>query len=1045
MRQCLKAVRALAVVLLFPALASAQASLAGTVRDASGAVLPGVTVEASSPVLIEKVRSTVTDGSGGYRLPELFPATYSVTYTLPGFTTVKRDINVTGAGVITVNTELRVGAVQETITVVGETPVVDTQSTRRQQVVDDETLRALPATRGYNALIFLVPSVTGGSNQIDLMPAMRIFYSHGGRGNEGRTLVDGLSTGSAFNGGGASGYIIDTGNSAEMQLTLSGGLGETEMGGTMVNFVPKTGGNTFSGSMFFSSAGEWSQGSNIDDRLRGIGLKQPAALYKNWDVQASVGGPILRDKLWFFGNYRDFGSHDDILGMWGNLNAGKANEWRYVADPNLKARNAVSRTVTALRLTAQLTPRNKVGFFFDNQLACDGSSMLTDSDDCRPRGENWVASGTVSVAPEAASGAQGTAGGAFGYADSYQRVIQSTWTSTVTSKLLLEAGASTYISKWGWMEAPGAIRNLNQVTEQAAQTGTFPDGSTWQTPANFVYRALDWNFNNMQNPTTWRAAASYVTGSHSMKAGYVAAYNRTNSDAHYNHTRLNFRFLNGVPNLLTMRLGDFYSGDRSQYHAFYVQDSWTMNRLTLQGAVRYDRAWSWSPDNQGVSGSDLFRAGSLSFPETVGVPGFNDITTRWGAAYDAFGNGKTSIKVNLGKYLEPANNQNRYTLMNPAGGARLAQTTSRVWNDANGDYVPQCAFMTAAANGECGAWQTPTFGVPIALTPAAERNGNLPINPAILEGWGVRPSDWQFGASIQHEILPRVSAEVGYHRRWFQGFTVTDNMLSTAADYTPYSFTAPSHTLLPGGGGYTVSSVDPLRTFSAVGNYTTFASDYGDISQYWHGVDVNISARMRNGLVVQGGTSTGRGVRDQCEVTAKLPELLQVAGVWQQASSCKVVEPFLTQARGLVAYTVPKIDVAVSASFQLKPGTLGIAGTDQATNGGSIAANYVVTNATASPSLGRNLTFGQNTVNLLVPGQQYGDFVNQVDLRFGKNLRLGRTRALVAMDVYNLLNSNAGLTYQQGFALNAQNQTAWMNPATLLMPRFMRFNVTFDF
>ena len=163
--------------------------------------------------------------------PSLLPGTYSLTFSLPGFSTVKRDgVEITGAGVMTINQDLKVGELQETITVTGETPIVDVQSTRRQQVITDETLNALPATRGYNALVFLVPSVTGGSNQIDLMPAMRIFYSHGGRGNEGRTYVDGLSTGSAFNGGGASGYIIDTSNSQEMQLTLSGGLGESEDG-----------------------------------------------------------------------------------------------------------------------------------------------------------------------------------------------------------------------------------------------------------------------------------------------------------------------------------------------------------------------------------------------------------------------------------------------------------------------------------------------------------------------------------------------------------------------------------------------------------------------------------------------------------------------------------------------------------------------------------------------------------------------------------------------------------------------------------------------
>src|SRR5688572_596578 len=559
----------LILLTIFPAVVSAQTTIAGTIRDSSGGVLPGVTVEAASPVLIEKVRTAISDGGGQYRITELLPGTYTVTISLPGFATVKREgVQVTGAGVITINADLKVGDIQETITVTGETPIVDVQSTRRQQVIDDSTLNALPATRGYNALIFLVPSVTGGSNQIDLMPAMRIFYSHGGRGNEGRTYVDGLSTGSAFNGGGASGYIIDTSNSQEMQLSLSGGLGESEVGGTLVNFIPKTGGNTFSGQGFFSTAGEWSQGNNIDEHLRSIGLSQPAALYKNWDVQASLGGPFVRDKLWFFANYRDFGSHDDILGMYANRNAGDPNAWTYVPDQSIKARNAVSRTVTAMRLTSQVTPRNKVGFFFDNQLACDGSGLSTDSSDCRPRGDDWVASGTTSITPEAASGAQGTAGGAFGYADSWQRVMQATWSSPATSRLLLEAGVSTYISKWGWMEQPGAILNLNQVQEQAAQSGFFLDGTPWSMPANLTYRALDWNFNNMQNPTTWKAAASYVAGAHSMKIGYVAAYNRTDNLNHYNATRLNYRFLGGVPNQFTMRLGDFFTADRSQYHAF---------------------------------------------------------------------------------------------------------------------------------------------------------------------------------------------------------------------------------------------------------------------------------------------------------------------------------------------------------------------------------------------------------------------------------------------------------------------------------------------
>jgi hypothetical protein len=315
-----------------------------------------------------------------------------------------------------------------------------------------------------------------------------------------------------------------------------------------------------------------------------------------------------------------------------------------------------------------------------------------------------------------------------------------------------------------------------------------------------------------------------------------------------------------------------------------------------------------------------------------------------------------------------------------------------------------------------------------------------PINPAILEGWGVRPSDWQFGASVQHEILPRTSVEVGYYRRWFQGFLVTDNLASTPADYAQYTFTAPTHPSLPGGGGYSVTSLNPRTNFSAATNYTTFASDYGDQYQYWHGVDVNVNTRLRNGLVVQGGTSTGRGIRDNCEITAKVPEALLtgVPAVWQPLSSCHVTEPWLTQIRGLATYVVPKVDVQLSASFQFKPGTLGLGGNDSASNGTSVAANYVVTNAVAGVPLLNN----QQTVNVLDPGALYGDYVRQVDMRVGKILRFGRTKTLVGVDIYNLFNANPGLTYQQAFVGAGPT---WYNPTTLLMPRFVRFNITTDF
>lgn len=256
MRLLLRAACTLAVLTAFPTLTFGQATVAGTIKDASGAVLPGVTVEASSPALLEKSRTTVSDGSGQYRITELPPGTYAVTFSLAGFSTVKRDaLEVSGSGVITVPIEMRVGGLQETLTVTGETPVVDVQSTRRQAVLDNETVNALPSSRGYGALLNGVPAIQGGYLTSQVTPAMTFFTTHGGRPNEGKVQIDGLDVGAAFNGGGVSGFAYDTSNAEELQVTVSGGLGESQTGGPVMNVVPRTGGNSVSGTLFGARQG----------------------------------------------------------------------------------------------------------------------------------------------------------------------------------------------------------------------------------------------------------------------------------------------------------------------------------------------------------------------------------------------------------------------------------------------------------------------------------------------------------------------------------------------------------------------------------------------------------------------------------------------------------------------------------------------------------------------------------------------------------------------------------------------------------------------
>ena len=1028
MQRLARVLFAVALMALVPAAASAQATLAGVVKDTSGAVLPGVTIEAASPVLIEKVRSAVTDNNGQYQIVNLLPGTYQLTFSLSGFRVVRReDVAVTGSGVITISADLQVGDVAETITVSGESPIVDIQSTRRQTVLDSETVNSIPAARGFGNILASLPGL-----QITMTnpasPFNPWYTAHGGRGNEGKVQIGGLNAGGAVGGGGTTGFAYDISNTQEVQVTVSGGLGESDTGGPVMNIIPKEGGNTFAGSLFASTAGEWSQGQNLDDELRGFGITSPAALIKNYDYSAALGGPVVRDRLWFFATTRTYGNQSEVPGLYGNLNAGDASKWTYQRDPSLQVRGASGKKVVAVRITSQITPRNKVGFYHDYNLACNGSSFSRDGDQCRQRGDDWIGLGSLGGfapgSPESQS-----------LWDDREKIIQGSWTSTVTSKLLLEAGYSTFASLFGGQDPAGSRPDLIAVTEQFATPAT-------GTPVgNFTYRGLDTRTLIEQQPHSWRAAASYVTGSHNIKFGLQGAYNTSKTTALVGDSQLAYRFGNGAPNQFTMRLGPREQSNRSTFHGLYVQDSWTYRRFTLQGALRYEHATSFFPEEgNGIPVATRFSPAPISFGRLDGVTGYNDITPRMGMAWDAFGNGKTAVKINLGKYLEPVTNDGNYTIGNKA--AQLQVSTTRNWTDGNTNYVPDCDLMNPlaqdfrASGGDfCGPWGNSNFGNTV---------NPLTVNPEVLSGWNIRPYDWQFGASIQQELLPRFSAEVAYNRRWFDNFFVTDNLAVGPGNYDTLTYTVPQDDRLPGGGGYQASYLMiQQNVFGLTNNYYTFESDYGDTTRYWHGVDVDLKARLRNGLVLLGGWSTGRGVRDTCDVTDDLPELLNVVGTSQQITSCDIREKWLTTVRGIGTYTVPKIDVLVSAILRSEVNAaVAASGTTVATNGASLAANFNMPNATVQQLIGRPIAGGglNTNVNLLRPGEFYSEKrLNNVDIRFAKVLRFGGTRTDIGIDLYNLFNANTPTSFDQVYGVN------WLRPTGVKQPRFLRFNVTFDF
>jgi hypothetical protein len=1007
---------AIAVAIIFvPAVLFAQPSITGTVRDTSGAVLPGVTVEAASPALIEKVRSAVSDGSGQYRIENLRPGTYTVTFTLTGFSTVKREgIELTGSFTATVNADLKVGAVEETITVTGETPIVDVQSAERQTVLSKDVIAAIPTAGTYNSLLVLVPGLFGGQQDISTGPCNSCTFSahgailSGGRANsEARLLLDGLSI--AVPQAGGTNYLTDTRNAQEVTFTTAGSQAEVESGGPVMNIIPRTGGNTVSGSAFGSWANDALQGSNYTQELKDAGLAAPNPLIKLYDFSGAAGGPIRKDRLWAFATARAQGS-STYLPLYYNKNAGDPNAWTYVPDFSRQAFNDKTWQNASLRLTSQITPRNKINLFWDEQNVCS-------------KCENGGNYSNAVTSPEAN-----------GYGDLYpMRVQQVTYSSPISSRVVVEGGFGTLLSRWGGRakEDPNTeslVKMVEQCTAGCPANGNIP-GLTYRSQSVDLFS----DGRNENETFTWRAVVSFVSGARSLKVGYLGSLLGDIRSANRGSNNLRYRVNNGIPNQLTMFINDFQNDLWMRDDGFFAQEQWTLKRLTLQGGLRFDRAWSWAPPQQ--EGPVRFLPVPLVYPRTPGVDSYKDLTPRIAATYDLFGNGKTALKATVGKYLESTITASNYGIANPT--SRIASNVSRNWTDANGNFNPDCDLLNPNAQdlrsvgGDlCGAFSNLNFGKNVFSNT---------IDPAILSGWGVRPSDWSFGVSVQHEVLPRVSVEVGYIRRWFQGFVVTDNLAVTPGDFGQFSVQAPLDPRLPGGGGQTISGLYDVNPalFGQTNNFITYSDKYGEQYQRFNGVDISATARPRNGLTVQGGLSFGRTTADSCAVREQLPEIAPLNPF------CHIVTGYLPQFKTLGTYVLPKLDVQLSATFTSKAGIQVSGFGTPAGVGGALAANYTVANAAIVPSLGRNLSgnAANATVNLIEPGLLYGDRVNEVDLRLGKIVKFGRTRANIGVDIYNLLNSAAILSYNQAFIPGG----SWLTPTSEISARFAKISAQFDF
>ena len=742
-----------AALILLPTTAVAQSSgIAGSVKDSTGGVLPGVSVEASSPVLIEKVRTAVTDDQGRYTIVNLNPGTYTVTFSLAGFNTSKQEgIAVTSSGTATVNAELRVGAVEETLTVSGQAPTVDTRNVAGSRVLEREVLDQLPVSRstmtGFAAVtvgIYTSRSIqdVGGTNAEN----QTALAAHGNRSADAIALWEGLSYNSMMAtgaGGGAYPLYTDQGAVQEVAIDVSANNAEIAVSGVRTNLIPKEGGNTLKGSMVSSYApGSW-QSNNSSAELRAQGLVTNTKLVRIYDANPSLGGAIKQSKLWFFAAYRYWGTET------GQANAFFAQDplaWTY--SPNLSRPATTKQPVWSEtgRLTWQASARSKFGYFIENQDICRCSVELS-----------------ALVQPEATTIQHSKPA----------RLQIFTWSMPLSNKVLLDAGANYNLYGYN-------VQAIPQVAPTTIAAFELSTGVRSRAPSAAGYAFGTPTFNAPNHTYNQRFSLSYVPGSHNLKVGFQMreGYRTIENNVNGNMTDT---LLNGVLQGITLFTTPFSTnvGVRADLGIF-AQDQWTLKRLTVNYGGRFDYLNTYAgatnlPPTQFV--------GPRVFPE-VRAADWKDISPRFGAAYDLFGNGQTAVKVSLGRYLagETAG-------LNNAENPVLSSTNMafRTWNgpnpplDANGNFILNCDLTAPQANGQCGPLSVSTFGKPNVVNQ---------WDPKLINGWFSRGSDWEFGTTVQHALTNRVSVGAGYYHRWYvnwydASFTGQTNAAATATAGRP--------------------------------------------------------------------------------------------------------------------------------------------------------------------------------------------------------------------------------------------------------------------
>ena len=727
-----RTVSAFAGAVLLSTAAYAQSAIVGTVKDTSGAAMPGVTVEAASDVLIEKVKTAVTDNDGSYRIAELRPGTYTVTFSLTGFKTFRRDgLQLPSEFTATLNAELGVGTLEETITVTGASPVVDVTSSAKTSVLDREAIDLIPTGRSIQGLGQLVVGVnlslpdTGGAR------AMQQTYmtTHGMSTANTTVLVDGQMVNGLQSDGAVQSYFNDAMN-AEMSYQTSAIGAETSSGGVRLNMIPREGGNRWSGDFKAASRpGKW-QSDNLTDRHRQRDLTAGNAIDRIIDYTVALGGPIRKDKLWIFGSARYFSVNNFIANT-------------YMDDGSQGLDDQFIKSATA-RLTWQISQRNKFSAYIDEIDKYRGHDMQANYD------------------PETAA----TVWNSPAY-----HTMGLKWTSPLTGRLFLEAGFSNNTEYYTneYREGIEKPRGTAEWFASAAKDEVDLGGYTRTGPTNLT-----------QSPKAyyWNAAATYVHGDHTIKFGANMRWGTffhtrdANADLiqRYRSTPTGIRW--SVPDSVRIRNTPLVSGERlNRDLGIYVQDSWRINRLTANLGLRWETLEAQVLAGRSPAGRFV---PAREFDEVRQLPSWNDLAPRLALVYDLFGNGRTALKYSLNRY-----NLSRTTGIAENYNPLRSETFDLPWRDVNGNDI---------ADGALRCTGYPSAACEIDFS-------NMPTNfgVAALNEYGRYPRTWNLesGVEIQHELFSGVSASVSWWKGNLNNLVTTINQSFTTADYTPYTWYNP--------------------------------------------------------------------------------------------------------------------------------------------------------------------------------------------------------------------------------------------------------------